>query len=278
MNCPKWVIDALYILIGCLCVALSIAVFLMPHQIAAGGPPGLAVLANHLFNISPGLMILGVNASLILLGWHSLGMKFLIRTLVAVVLIALMTDGLIFWLKDLTLSHDRFLSALYAGVFLGAGVGLLFKGGGSSGGWAILARLIADRTNITVGQSAAMLDAGIVVLSALVFRDLEAALLGGITVFIAGRVIDGVLTVQPSVLLVNITSRHANELRAVIDAQFGIQGTVIQCDAADSPGEKDLLHLSLDRRHLKTLKTMIEAQAPDAYVTIADAVGVMGRR
>jgi uncharacterized membrane-anchored protein YitT (DUF2179 family) len=271
-------LDVLVIVIGSLCVALSIAIFLMPHHIAAGGPPGLAVLANHVFGVSPGLVIFAVNGGLMVLGLRSLGAKFLVRTLVAVVLIAFLTDGVLYWFKDTVLTNDRLLNALYAGVFLGAGVGLIFKGGGSSGGWAILARMIADRAHIGVGQAVALLDAGIVVLSAVVFQEFEAALLGGITVFVAGQVIDWVLTERSSVQLVNVTSHHASELQAVIDAQFGVRGTVIRCDAADGPGEKELLHLSIDRRHLKALKTMIEEQAPDAYVTIADAVGVMGRR
>ncbi len=276
MKYPKWVVDALFIVVGSLCLAFGIVAFLLPHHIVAGGPPGMAVLANHLTGISPGLVILLINAVLMLLGLRSLGIHFLIRTLVAVALIALLTDGLLYWLKGFTLTDDRFLNALYAGVFLGVGIGLIFRGGGSSGGWSILARLIADRAHIGIGQAAVMLDIFIVLISAAVFGEPEAALLGGITVFVCGQLIDKVLIQQPRARLVHVSSRHSRELRAVIDAQFGIRGTVISCDEAE--GDQDLLYLSIDHRKLKTLVAMIKDQAPDAYVTVADAVDMTGGR
>ncbi|MEH6826086.1 MAG: YitT family protein [Motiliproteus sp.] len=278
MIIPKWAVDAFLIVVGSLCVAFAIAAFLLPHRIVAGGPPGLAVLVNHLLDISPGLVILSINGVLMVLGLRSLGGNFLIRTLVAVALIALLTDLLQYGLKDVSITADRFLNALYAGVFLGVGVGLLFRGGGSSGGWSILARLVADRAHIGVGQAAVILDTVIVLISATVFREPEAALLGGITVFVTGQLIDKLMTPRPSTRLVHVSSRHSNELQAVIDAQFGIRGMVVRCDAAAGEGGKDLLYLNIDRRHLKTLVAMIKDQAPDAYVTVADAVDMSGHR
>ncbi|MEH6576884.1 MAG: YitT family protein [Amphritea sp.] len=278
MNQPKWASDALLVVVGSICFAFGIVAFLMPLRIVAGGPPGIAVLLNHLADFSPGLVILVVNAALMVLGLRSLGAKYLLRTLATVVLIALLTESFLFALGDTVITEDRLLNALCAGVFLGAGLGLIFKGGSASGGWAILVRLIADRANIKIGQTAVFLDATVVLTAAIVFRDYESALLGGVAVFISGRVIDQILSDPRRVQQVYVSSPLAGELKAIIDTQFGIQGTMIRCDTTSSSTDEGLLYLSIERRHLNTLKRLIEKEAPDAVVTVTNAMNVMGSR
>lgn len=277
MAIPKSAVESILIVAGSLINAFGIVAFLLPHKVAAGGPPGLAVLITEIIDVSPGMVILSISSTLMLLGLKYLGRTFLIRTLIAVVLTSLMTDGLLFWLEGLIISNDRFLNALYAGVFLGTGVGLIFRGGGSSGGWSILVRLISDKTHIGIGQVAIILDSTVVLMSAAYFRDYEAALLGGITVFVTGKLIDVILTQQPGSRLVHVSSHSSRELQAVVDTRFGICGTLIPGDAKKDQKSKDLLYLSIDRRQLKTLIDVIKEHAPDAQVTVADAVDIMGR-
>lgn len=212
-----------------------------------------------------------------LLGLRSLGKAFLIRTLLAVVLISVMTDGLLYWLQNFCLTDNSILNALYAGVFFGGGIGLIFHAGGSSGGWSILACMIADKAHIGIGQAAVILDATIVLITAAVFQEYEVALLGGITVFVAGQLIDKILAQQAGTRLVHINSTHSKELQAVIDTQFGICGTVIADNTGSEKRSKGLLYLSIDRRHLKSLLQMIEKQAPDAHVTVSETVDVQGQ-
>lgn len=278
MSLPKSLTDTLLVVVGCTFFAFSIVAFLMPYRIVAGGPPGIAVLLNHLAGFGPGLVIVVVNAFLMLLGLRSLGLKYLVRTMLAVGLIALLTDGFVYALQDVVITEDRLLNALCGGVVLGAGIGLIFKGGAASGGWAVLTRMVADRAGIKLGQAAVFLDGSVVLTSALVFGDYESALLGGITVFLTGRMIDHILTDPRRVQQVYVFSRMASQLRAMIDAQFGIQGAVIRCDAANTSSDEGLLYLSVDRRHLSTLMKLIKEEAPDATVTVTNAKDVTESR
>lgn len=278
MIIPKWIYDTLAISVGSVSLAVGVALFVLPYQIAAGGSPGVTVLLSQFLDFSPGIILFAVNASLMLLGLHVLGLSFLLRTLVAIALVSGLTDFLIYSMGDFSLTENRLLSAIYAGTFLGLGIGLVFRGGASSGGWAILVRLIADRTQIGVGQVAVLMDGSVVVVAMLVFKDIESGLLGGVTVFITGRMIDWVLTEKPEVNLVNVYSSQAAELQNQIEDRFGIRGTLLVGDSKDQEGSRDMLHLSIDRRDLAALKSTITTWAPDAYLTVASTIDVMGVR
>ena len=216
MNLPKWALDALFIAVGSTCMAFAIVVFLMPHRIVAGGPPGIAIMLNHLADFSPGLVILSVNASLMMLGLRSLGIKYLVRTLVAVTMIALLTDSLLYALNGFIVSDNCWLNALLGGALGGVAIGLIFKGGGASGGWSILVQLLVDRFNIKAGQAAMLLNASIVLLSAAVFGDYQSALLGGISLYVSGKLIDCVVAAPPRVQQVNVSNDTACEQTAML--------------------------------------------------------------
>lgn len=278
MNIPKWATDTALIVVGSLCMAFSIIALMLPHHVVAGGPPGVAVLATQVMEISPGLVILLINAGLMLLGLRSLGMMFLLRTLAAVLLISVLTDGMLYLLPGFSLTSDRFLNAIYAGILLGTGIGLIFRGGGSSGGWSVLARLISDRAHIGIGQAAVIMDSTVVLISAAVFGDYETALLGGITVFICGQLIDKVATPRPEARLVHISSHHCRTLQESIESQFGVRGVLIatsETTPTDQGNMPELLYLSINHRSLKLLLALVQRQASDAHVTVTETNQVM---
>jgi len=277
VNLSKNVTDGILMLVGSLSISSGIVFFLMPHKFAAGGPPGLAVMINELFNTSPGLIIFSINTALMILGLRSLGFNFLMKTLMAILMISLSTDILLSLSQGIVLANDRFLNAIYAGVAFGLGIGLIFRSGGSSGGWSILARVLADKAQIAIGQAAAILDTGVVLISAVIFQDYEAALLGGITVFVTGQLIDKVLTRPSSTRLIHVSSYHSKELQSIIDAQFGTFGSILSSTAMDNDGQAGMLYLTIERRHLKEIVTLIKEQDTDAHITVTHAVDVAGQ-
>tara|TARA_R110001583_G_scaffold45917_2_gene144320 strand:+ start:22684 stop:23565 length:882 start_codon:yes stop_codon:yes gene_type:complete len=276
MIIKKWLFDALAIGLGSFAMALGVAFFLLPNQVVAGGAPGVTVLLSPFLDLSPGVILLIINGALMLLGLRALGPVFLFRTLIAVVLISLFTDALLYLFKGVVVTDNRLVSAIYAGVLLGVAIGLIFRANASAGGWSILVRLIADRVHLGVGQMAVIMDGTVVLLSVFVFKDLEAGLFAGITVFITGRMIDWVLTEKSRMHLVNIYSAQAAALQQHIEDRVGVRGTLFLCDSHESENRKDFLHLSVDWRDLKALKQTIDCWAPDAYVTVTKTVDVMG--
>ncbi len=268
--------DYLLIAVGSAFLALSIVMFLIPSQIPAGGPPGLSILGHHLSGISPGIILLVINVPLILAGFKLLGPRLFVRSLVVVGLTALFTDSLpqLFELPDL--GNDRLLNALYGGLMMGLGIGLMFKAGSSSGGWSILARLIANRLNVSLGQCLFFLDATVILLAALVFQDFEAAMLGGVTVFVTGRMVDLIVSGSSDIKVVHISCWKAERLKPIIEQQMGISGSVVKAKSMKSGGNKEILFLIIEKTQLVPIRKLVEEHDPDAYLVVMNAMEVYG--
>ncbi|WP_286239287.1 YitT family protein [Neptuniibacter halophilus] len=264
------------ILIGCVCLALGIVMFLAPSQIPAGGPPGLAILGNFMFSVSPGLVLMAVNLPLLLAGFKLLGRKLFIRSLIVVLLTALFTDALPLLMTLPDLGDNRLLNAVYGGVMVGLGVGLMFKAGSSSGGWSILARLIADRFRLSLGHCLFLMDSAVILLSAVVFRDFEAAMLGGVAVFVTGRMIDLIVAGSSDIKVVHISCWKADKLKPIIEQKMGISGSVVKAKSLKSGGDKEVLFLIVEKSQLVPIRKLVEEHDPDAYLIVMNAMEIYG--
>ena len=158
-----------FILAGAVLQALAMDLFLVPGQLAAGGVSGAAQIINGYTGWPIGVMILIGNVPLFALGWRYLGgRRFMARTVTAVALYALLLDGLAYLLPA-GLTDDNLLNALFGGVLGGIGMGLVFRGQGTSGGTDILARLLVKWRGVSLSQSYLVTDALIVLLAGLTF-------------------------------------------------------------------------------------------------------------
>ncbi|WP_292949570.1 MULTISPECIES: YitT family protein [unclassified Neptuniibacter] len=272
----RFLFDYILMMVGCASLSCGIFMFLAPSQIAAGGPPGLAILGHYSLGISTGFLLFIINFPLVLAGYKLLGRKLFIRSLVVVVLTAFFTHFLpiLFELPDL--GDNRLLNALYGGLMMGLGIGLMFKAGSSSGGWSILARLISSRLNLSLGQCLFFMDAGVILLSALVFQDFEAAMLGGIAVFVTGRMVDLIVSGSSDIKVVHISCWKAGRLKPIIEKQLGISGSVIQAKSLKSGGDKEILFLIIEKTQLVPIRKVVEDYDPEAYLVVMNAMEVYG--
>lgn len=150
------VYDYLGITLGSIFTAIGLVVFLVPNKIASGGISGLATVVYHLFNFPVGRTILVINVPLFIIGVKVLGTKFGVRTLYGILVLSLATDYLVPYLPVLT--HDLLLAAIYGGVFVGTGLGLVFRFKGTTGGTDLVAQLVNYYFNISVGKALLMID------------------------------------------------------------------------------------------------------------------------
>ena len=138
---------------GALLAAANIALFLAPSDIAPGGVSGIAILINEGTGWPIGLTMLVLNIPLIALGFRHLGrFQFLASTLYTVLLSNLAVDLFGYWFADVVLTDEVLLNALYGGVAGGIASGLIYRGGGTSAGTGVLARILQMRTGIPISQ------------------------------------------------------------------------------------------------------------------------------
>lgn len=180
----------LLILIGSLFIAFAIVAFLIPHNIAAGGPPGVAILLNYFTGFAIGWGMFLVNMTLILISYKKFGGIYFVKTLVAVTALSIFSDVLTYLINGFIITDYRIINAVLGGLCAGFGIGLVSSAGAASGGWVALAQIIAERFKFTLGRTCFGLDFILLVVFSLVFREIETALYGLLTIVIVGKTID----------------------------------------------------------------------------------------
>ena len=185
----KWIPNTV---LGSAIFAAGFAFFLQPNDLSPGGISGLALLLVELTGFgSVGLISILMNLPLFILGGLKIGRRFFVGSLIGMVLSSMLIDG--FAAMDLP-AADPLIAIVYGGVVCGIGLGIVFINGTSTGGSDILVRLLKLRyRNVPIGQISLTFDAVVVLLTGLVFRDLNKALYTGITVYLCGKMVDAVV-------------------------------------------------------------------------------------
>ncbi|WP_051305571.1 YitT family protein [Desulfogranum mediterraneum] len=270
--------NACYIVTGSLLTALGVVLFLAPNNIATGGSPGLGILINHILPaISLGAIMLAINLPLLLIGMRHLGKGFGIRTVISIFLVSGLVDTFQLVLQLEPISDNLLLAALFGGVAIGLGVGLVLRGHGSSGGSTIVARILSDRYGIKAGHTILCIDALIISSSALVFNGIEPSLWSLISIYVTSRCIDMILTGGPSEKVVHIVSEQTTLLAEQIGQHLGPHGTIVQGDDLLSNNQKTMIFIVVEASRITVLRDIIQRHDPMALMVVMDASEMLGR-
>lgn len=261
----------LYCSLGAFLVALAVVAFLSPGRIAPGGPAGIAIILYHRYGISQGLTVFVVNALLMVLGARRMGVPFVMRTCVAVLMQALSIELLAGSLPPGLGTASPLLNTVYGGVLAGVGLALVFKGEAASGGWTLVARLLAGRLAIGLGSAVLLLDLLVVMASAIAFRDIDATLWAGLAIYLTGRSIDLVLTGPATSKLVHIATARPAVLTRALGVLATGDGSIVHCSTLrDAQGEA-LVVLAVDQGLTDRLIHLVRDVDPSAHVAVLDA-------
>ena len=192
------------ILIGCMIAAMAYPLFMTPNRIAPGGITGIATILNHLLGWPVGTVSLILNLPLFVIGCKAMGRIFVFRSFVATVLFSVFID--IMPLEPMT--DDPLLGTLYGGVMLGAGLGLIMRGGATTGGSDMIARMVHKRFSfISVGSFLFAIDCAVVIAAGFFIGTTE-ALYALINIFLTAKVMD--------VVIIGFSGNKANIIASII--------------------------------------------------------------
>ncbi len=197
--------EYIQIIFGAALVGLAFNIFLLPSRLAAGGVSGISTILYELFQFNPAYVQWLINIPLLILGVLLVGKEFSMKTLVGTFFVPF-----VIWLTtDIKLSVDNpLLSAIYGGIMLGVGLGIVYRANGSTGGTALIAQLVKKYTGLSSGFSQLLVDGLVVVTSAFVFN-FELALYAMIAIYVTSKVIDFVqLQTSPTKLVLIITDKE----------------------------------------------------------------------
>jgi uncharacterized membrane-anchored protein YitT (DUF2179 family) len=267
-----------FIVLGSLIMSIGIVGFLSPNHIATGGTAGLAIVLNHVFHLSIGLLMALINIPLLLVSLKYLGKKFAINTIICIASIVFFLDLLAKVIQLQSLSNNLMLATLYGGVTVGAGLGLIFKGGASAGGGTILAKIIAANTSIKTSTVILVLDALVVASAGIVFNSMELALWSLISIYVASKLIDLILVGANSQKIVHISSaKSLKELSLIITENLGISGTIIKGNDLGDTEYKDIIFLMIDKNKLTPLKQLVLEYDQNVKMIVMEATEVLGK-
>ncbi|EJQ39250.1 hypothetical protein IEE_04922 [Bacillus cereus BAG5X1-1] len=261
------------ITIGSLLFAIGINYFAIPNRLSEGGIIGLTVVTYYLFDWSPGIVNFGLNAILLAVGYKFFDKKTMVYTIIGIVetsLFLYVTEHI-----QYQVNSDTLLAALFAGVFVGIGLGCMFKAGGTSGGSAILARLANQYLGWSVGKGVLIID--IVVIAGSVFIiGQEKAMYTLVAVFVGAKVIDFIVEGMDTKTAVTIISNQPDLIRETITKNMTRGVTVLEGRGGYTGKNKEVLYVVINKQELVKLKQVISRVDEDAFVVIHDVRDVLG--
>ena len=263
------------ITLGSLLYALAYNIFYAPNLVAMGGLTGLGQVLNALIPVLPvGTTVFVMNVPLFFLGWKFIGGHLLVSSLYAMTFSSFAIDvmDMIYQFPPM----DTMLAAIFGGALLGAGIGLVFAKGATTGGTDLIARLLKLKFAwLPMGTLVLIPDFIVIVLAAIAFGKVESALYGIVSLYITTKVMDTVLYGLDSSKVAYIISDSCKEITdAVIAMDRG--ATILHGEGAYSGDEKKVLMVAFKQKEIVPLKEKVNEIDPHAFLIVCDAHDVLG--
>lgn len=273
----KWFINYSLIVVGSFILASGFVFFITPYKIIPGGVYGISIIIHYLFNTPVGMVALAFDIPLTILGLKILGPRFGIKTVLGFTLTAFFNDGITYFYgyKPLV-AGDPLLSSIFGGLFLGVGVGLIFKSKATSGGTDIISMIISKYTRMPVGQLMIMVDSSIVLLGLIFFRDWKIPMYSLIVIFITGKVVDAILEGMNYDKVLLIISDKYKEIGEKITTDLKRGGTLLSGTGMYQQKKKQIIFTVVNRREAVILQSYINNIDPLAFVTIINSNEILG--
>ncbi|MFJ5964439.1 MULTISPECIES: YitT family protein [unclassified Bacillus (in: firmicutes)] len=261
----------MFILIGSTIVAIGFNTLLLPNQIAAGGVSGISTIMQS-FGFEAAYVQWGLNIPLFIAGFYLLGGTFGVKTLVGSIFLPLM----VFLTRNIAqVTHEALLAAIFGGVVIGIGIGLVFLGNGSTGGTALAAKIINKYTGLSLGTCLAMMD-GLIVLAAMTVFGIEEGLYAVIGVFISSKTIDVVQAGFSHSKMAMIITGHEDEVRQAVFDQIDRGVTKISAVGGYTDHDRPILMCVVGQSQFTKLKQVVKAIDASAFVIVMDVKEVLG--
>jgi uncharacterized membrane-anchored protein YitT (DUF2179 family) len=266
--------------VGVLLTAFALDAFLIPNRLAAGGVAGLATVIYYAVNarfgvtIPVGVQMLVMNAVLLLVAWRFRGWRYVAKTIYGAAGLSILVDVLWRFIPHLA-GNDLLLAALWGGAVSGLGMGLVFKGGGNTGGTDIVAQLLSRKFPFGVGQLMLVIDACVSLLAAVTFGP-NVALYGVVAIFVATATIDLVLegvSVEKAVIVI---SDAADTIGKAVNSEMGRGATRLEATGVYTGERRGTLYVVLSRNEIDDLKAIVKGVDPAAMVIISNVHEAIG--
>ncbi len=268
--------DFAYLLVGAVIQALAMRLFLIPGELVSGGVSGGALIINHYTGWPIGLMVFVGNLPLFIIGWRFLGgPRFALRTVFTVAIFSIFTDLLTPYLPAHGVTGDLFLNTLFGALLLGVGLGIVYRGKGTSGGTDVLGRILNHRFHIPISQSYLMTDTLVVLLAGFAF-DWTHSLYAMVVIYVSGIAAEMASEGTDVFRTALIITDHSEEVAGQIMTELERGVTILPGKGAYTGQERTVLYCVVTRAEVNQLKEVVHESDPAAFMVIGQAHEALG--
>lgn len=260
------------VLLGSFFVAVGFNLFLLPNDIASGGVAGISTILYALFNFEPSIVQWAINIPLFIIGTWILGKNFGLKTLVGTVMVPLFVSLTSQWPPA---SSDPLIAAIFGGMACGLGIGIVFRGKGSTGGIDLAAQILHKFIPLPFGLCVALFD-GIIVLTAMYVFSVEQGLYALIGLFVTSRTIDLAqvgLNTSKSIIVV---TDHVEEIRMALLNEIDRGVTVWRAEGGYTKTKKDMIMCVVNQNEFSRTTQVIKQIDSKAFIVVMNASEVIG--
>ena len=264
------------VFVGSLLFSLAFSAFFEVNQVGMAGMTGLGQVINvFLPQISVGVIVFVLNVPIFLVGWKLLGFHLLASSLFSMFVTSAAMD--IFTRLGGFSAMDPMLASLCGGALMGLGLGMVFSQGATTGGTDIIGRLLKLKFPwLPLGKLVLVPDLVALVLVAIAFGRLEAALYGAVAMFVSSQVTDTVLYGLDSSKVAYIISDKWQEIAGTLMDRQGRGVTILQGEGGYTGDEKRVLLVAFKQREIVDIKRQVHELDGGAFLIVCDARDVLG--
>ena len=268
--------NILFILIGAAIMSFGLVNFNMQNKLAEGGFTGITLLFFFLFKWDPSYTNLILNIPLFFIGWKLLGRNTFLYTILGTVSVSVFLWIFQRHTIDMPLQSDLTLAALFAGVFTGIGLGIIFRFGGTTGGVDIIARLVQKYAGWNMGKTMFLFDVCVITLSLLTYLNYKQAMYTLVAVFVGARVIDfmqeGAYTARGAMIISESNEQISDKFMSDMDR--GVR--VLRGYGSYTKSDREVLYCVVAKNEIVRLKNLVTTVDPHAFISITIVHDVHG--
>lgn len=275
LKIKEFLIDIIYLTLGCAIMAIGTALFLLPNQLSTGGFTGIATIFYYLFDFPMGTVILLLNIPFFILAFFKIGKKLVIKSIIGTSLLSLFID---IFERFPELTNDKLLACIYGGIFIGLGLALVLKSNASTGGTDLITYIAkAYKPYIKTSNIIVIVDVIIIGLNVLFFKKVEIGLYSAISIYLMGKMIDIVFEGVNFTKMVYIISQEYTEIAKEIDKQLQRGSTGIYAKGMYTNTDKLMLLCVGSRNEVAKMKQIATQIDPKAFIIISNAREIWGK-
>ncbi len=269
------IVKYLAITLGSALMGAGLGLFLIPQQIAPGGVSGLSTVIHYLTGLPVGVIVLIINIPIFIVGALNFSKRYIFVSFFGMFMLSVFID---LFSAFSPITGDVLLASVFGGAFVGAGLGIVFRYGASTGGTDIIIMLLKKRfKDMSTGKFVVLVDAVIVIFAGIVFKKWETVLYSTVSLIVSSYMVDAIVEGIDYAKAVFIISEKTDLIAGSVSSLLSRGTTCLSGFSPYSGNDKNVLLCVVRRFEVSRLKKIIFNADESAFVIVSDAKEVLGK-